>query len=130
MNLKNKIYNDTIQVAEVESHVVYAIEVVDAYDDEPVGSLNVTATREGIIDFLTAVSDEAVDPIIEAVEEDLDEDYEVSSVEIVLIVTEFLYEDGSSLDIMHLPNGEVHTNAFTADENMELFLQSLLKGNV
>lgn len=128
MNLKDKIANETVPGKIRETSVVYLVEVVDAYNGDTAGTITVTGVKDELVDFETAESEEAIEPIFEALEEELGEDMDIDSIEVAFIFTTLEYEDGSSLDIIFLPDGEVHTTSYTVEENIELLLQYVLQG--
>jgi hypothetical protein len=83
------------------------------------------------MDFDAAVSEEAVTPIADELEEYLsdkyDMDIEVTEVEVKHIIVRIDQEDFSTMYIAFTPDGRTLTYEVSADENIDAFIESLLK---
>jgi hypothetical protein len=94
---------------------------------EPV---TVTGERDELVDFDSAVSDEACLPIAETLEEYLTEQYdmpiEVNHIEVKHIIVRVDSEDESTRYIAFTPEGGTLLLDISAEENFQNFLASLL----
>jgi hypothetical protein len=106
--------------------VTYAV-----FEGEEIGKVTVTGERDELVDFESALSDEATDPIADELEEFLSEqhdiDIEVTEFEVKHILVRTDNEDLTSTYIAFTPDGRTLSYQISAEENFETFLQSLLK---
>jgi hypothetical protein len=95
---------------------------------EPV---KVTGERDELVDFDSAVTDEACMPIAETLEEYLTEQYdmpvEVNHIEVNHILVKVDNEDGSTRYIAFTTEGGTLTLDLSAQENFANFLEALLE---
>jgi hypothetical protein len=97
---------------------------------EEIGTCTVTGERDELTDFASAVTDEAVLPILEDLEPHLSEqhgvDIEVVQMEVKHIVTRVDNADLSSTFIAYTTDGRTLVFNRTAQENFEDLLASIL----
>lgn len=107
--------------------VVYDATIVDVDTEEVVGHAKVIAEKDELIDFYTAVSDEACLPIAEEIEEDLPEYQEVSTLEAKFILSKIANSDGSVTYFAFTPDGNTRIFHMTAEEVFQELMEDLFE---
>lgn len=106
--------------------VNYTATLVDVDTEEVVGYAKVVAEKDELIDFVSAVSDEACRPILDKFKEELPDDQWVESLDVKFILTKTVNIDGSVTYVAFTPDGRTRIINLSAHEVFMETLSSLM----
>jgi nitrogen regulatory protein PII len=112
-------------------HVTYEVTFGEFEGDE-IGVVTVTGSRDELTDFETAMSDEAIEPIVEelteVLEEQFDVDIEIFDIQVKHIILRLNLESLSNLYVAITPDGRSIVTEVTAEDQVDMLLETILKG--
>jgi DNA/RNA endonuclease YhcR with UshA esterase domain len=125
MSLNFESFQDKLVEGTLEGCFVNYKATVLNNETGDISYVKVAAEKDELIDFDSAVTDEACEPIAEEIEAALDDEYEVVELEVKFIMTKVANADGSVTYVAFTTDGSAHTINLSAQEVFEETLEAL-----